>query len=307
MEKSLQELQAEDTEQRKQWLDARKEGVGASEAAGVLGVSPWSSPLSVYADKTLDVSKEFDDATVERFRWGHILERVILDELTVRTGLEFRRAPQHKILKHRNFDVVPMFATPDAYILGENASRLCQVKTSNIFAGTKWDDGIPIDVNVQTQHEMAVCDREGEIVVTLIGGQKLVWFEVDRHQTFIDQLEPEISRFWFDHVLPRRLPPADGSTATANALERLHPDDTGKEIVLDEKSVVIDEELKDIKSDLAKLNKRKQELENEIKAMLGDATFGKLPNNAGRFSWKSITRKAFSVKENTFKTLRRGK
>jgi len=35
---------------REQWLALRKKGIGGSDAAGVMGMSPWSSPLSVWAD-----------------------------------------------------------------------------------------------------------------------------------------------------------------------------------------------------------------------------------------------------------------
>jgi putative phage-type endonuclease len=304
--KSLFDLYAEEAEERLQWMESRKEGVGASESAGVLGVSPWSSPLSVYVDKTIDAPSKVTEAQIERWRWGHILERVILDELSSRTGLTFRRAPQNRITRHKKWPNVPMFATPDAYIL-EEARRLCQIKTTNQFGEDEWKDGVPLHVNVQVQHEMSACEREAEIVVVLVGGQKLVWYEIERHETFISQLEPEVTRFWYENVIPRVFPPADGSTATANALERLHPADSGVEIMLDDRAVQLDEELSDLKSDLKKLEKRKKEIENEIKSMIGPATWGKLPNGAGRFSWKTIERKAYQAKAATFRQLRRGK
>lgn len=305
--KTLQNLRNEDAKTRAEWLKKRSKGVGASETAGVLGVSPWASPLSVYVDKIGTVKDEpLNEDQIERQRWGHLLEGPVIDELELRTGLKIRRAPQTRITRHSRWPTTPMFATPDAYVI-EEARRLCQVKTTSAWNAKEWDEGVPLHVRVQVQSEMAVCDRDGAIVVALVGGQKLVWYEIERNQKFIDQLEPAITSFWYDYVQRRVIPPADGSSATVRALEQLHPDDNGEEIVLPEKSVEIYEELTDIKADLKRLKKRREELENEVKAMIGPATFGRLPSGSGRFSWKTQERKAYSVKASTHRRLWQGK
>ena len=36
---------------REQWLDIRSHGIGSSDAAAVLRLSPWKSPLALYAEK----------------------------------------------------------------------------------------------------------------------------------------------------------------------------------------------------------------------------------------------------------------
>lgn len=36
---------------RAEWLEWRRNGIGATDVAGILGVSPWASPWSVWADK----------------------------------------------------------------------------------------------------------------------------------------------------------------------------------------------------------------------------------------------------------------
>ena len=39
---------------REEWLKARKLGLGGSDMAAVLGLSPWRSPIDVWLDKTSD-------------------------------------------------------------------------------------------------------------------------------------------------------------------------------------------------------------------------------------------------------------
>ena len=272
----------------------------------MLGVSPWSSRLSLYADKTLDVDdEELSEKKLERFRWGHLLERVVLDEVTARTGIEFIRAPQTVMKHHRDWPRVPMFSTPDSYVRGEQ--RLGEVKTVETFAQDRWKDGLPLDINIQCQHQMEVHEREGVIVAALMGLSRLELFEVKRHDKFIDQLRPEVCSFWHDHVTPRVMPAPDGSSASVNALERLHPNDSGDEILLSDEAVEIDLELAEIKERMKADKKRQKELETEIKAMIGENTWGRLPDGSGRFSWKTQTRKAYSVEEASFRVLRRGK
>ena len=38
-------------EQRESWLKERRSGIGGSDAAAILGVSPWRTALDVYSDK----------------------------------------------------------------------------------------------------------------------------------------------------------------------------------------------------------------------------------------------------------------
>jgi hypothetical protein len=53
------------------WLTERRKGIGASEAAAVLGLSRYKSPLDVYLDKTGEIGPQDDS---ERMYWGRKLE-----------------------------------------------------------------------------------------------------------------------------------------------------------------------------------------------------------------------------------------
>ena len=37
---------------RAEWLEARKDGLGASDAAAVLGISPWKTNVQLWEEKT---------------------------------------------------------------------------------------------------------------------------------------------------------------------------------------------------------------------------------------------------------------
>jgi predicted phage-related endonuclease len=63
-----------EVEARKKWLKWRRGGLGGSDVAGVLNLSPWSSPFSVWWSKVRDLEEE-DRPILKR---GRLLEDAIL-------------------------------------------------------------------------------------------------------------------------------------------------------------------------------------------------------------------------------------
>ena len=56
---------------REEWLDRRRKSIGGSDAAGIVGLSKWASPFSVWADKTGRAPEKED---TEAMRQGRDLE-----------------------------------------------------------------------------------------------------------------------------------------------------------------------------------------------------------------------------------------
>ena len=61
---------------RSEWLEARRGGIGGSDAATLLGVSKFSSPYKLWAEKTGRDIGDFDNPYMRR---GRALEPVIAD------------------------------------------------------------------------------------------------------------------------------------------------------------------------------------------------------------------------------------
>ena len=43
---------------RKQWLEERKAGIGASDAAAIIGMNPWKTNIQLWQEKTGEVEPE---------------------------------------------------------------------------------------------------------------------------------------------------------------------------------------------------------------------------------------------------------
>ena len=76
------------------WLDARRQGVGASDIPVIAGESPYRSALALWAAKTGRVTEEIDADQADLFEIGHLMEPVLLAIYERRTGRKTRRTPR---------------------------------------------------------------------------------------------------------------------------------------------------------------------------------------------------------------------
>uniref|UniRef100_UPI00193103D1 YqaJ viral recombinase family protein n=1 Tax=Caenibacillus caldisaponilyticus TaxID=1674942 RepID=UPI00193103D1 len=70
-----------------EWLRERRKGIGGSDAAAILGLNKWKSPIQVYMEKIGEIES---DVSSEAAYWGHVLEDVVAREFSKRTGKKVR-------------------------------------------------------------------------------------------------------------------------------------------------------------------------------------------------------------------------
>lgn len=255
---------------REEWLRTRKKGIGGSDASVVLGFNPWKSPFELYIEKTSDDIRELDSEAVY---WGTVLEDVIAEEFTRRTGKKVRR--QNKVFIHPEYDF--MIANIDRDVVGEKA--LLECKTTSAFNADAWEgEHIPPAYICQLQHYMAVLGYEKAYIAVLIGGQKFIWKELKRDDEFIELMIQEEKNFWENHVLKGVPPGIDGTPSATELLNKMYPVDNGETIVLpsDDAEMLI-EAIESIKSEMKEKQQLLKEYENKLKLMIGDAAVGVTP------------------------------
>ncbi len=69
-----------------EWLEYRRRGIGGSDAASILGVSPFHTARDLYYDKLGIVSFEDPDGNWVQKKMGHLLEDLVAEIFHVRTG-----------------------------------------------------------------------------------------------------------------------------------------------------------------------------------------------------------------------------
>lgn len=282
------------------WLAARRAGIGGSDAAAVLGLSPFDTPLAVYARK---LGLMDDTAETPAMRFGKLLEPIIADEYVRETNRTLRDPGRYTIARSETHPF--LFATLDREILtadGKDVPALLEIKSTNAFRADDWLEEPPAHVQIQGQHQLLVTGRAWMSFAVLIGGNDFRWVDVARNDKFIAVLEARLAEFW--RRLELRDPPPAGAE-DKDVLAALYPQEAeGTRIALPGEAMTWDADRAVAAAEAKRWTRIKDEAEAKIKAALGDAESGTLPDGTG-YTWATVTRKAYVADETSYRQLRR--
>jgi putative phage-type endonuclease len=288
-----------DSSDRATWLLLRRTGIGASDVASILGCG-FSTAAELWAEKTGRAEPD-DLSAVERIQWGNRLEQVIIDAYSESTysGRSSQRAG--KLLRSKLYPWA--LATLDAWTIHPVHGRIpLEVKKWSAFAADAWAEGPPEPYRIQCHMQMLVTGAPCVSIACLIGGDHLVWCDVERDEALIARIVLECSRFW-GYVERDEMPPPDSTPEWAKVFRDVRPEAAGEVAELDGDARVWASVLeqaqaaeKAAKADVARAK-------NELIAKLGSAPEGRFDDGTG-FTYRAQTRAAHTVTESTFHVLR---
>ena len=270
------------TEDRASWLNERKSGIGGSDVAAILGLSPWRTEVDVWLDKT---GKANDEPPSEAMRIGTELEEYVARRYCEQTGREVRNHNKmiHVGCRLGNIDrlVVPEGAKIAA-LKGEiRTDTLLECKTSS----TDWPDGVPLYYQAQVQHYMGLvpCIEHADVAVLHLVHKAFAVHRIERDKDAIDEMSKICEEWWAKHIVNGEKP----SPRSELDCKKLWFRSSAKSVVADDK---VEEEvmkLKDVSSRIDDLEKMKKALRDSICSSMGDAD--ELVDQSGNrlVSWKS--------------------
>lgn len=271
------------TEDREQWLEVRRTGIGGSDAAAVVGLNPWRSPYTLWLDK---MGRLPEKEITEAIRQGTDLEEYVVDRFCEQTGKKVQR--KNRVLRNEKYPFA--LANVDRWIVGENAGLEC--KTTSTLDYKKFKDGeFPATYYLQCMHYMAVTGADKYYLAILVFGKEFIVIEIERDEELIEDLMKSEEQFWNEYVLKKIPPPVDGLVDTDTALQIHYSDPENWEPVdLFGMNGKLDDlvELKERKKDL---EREIREIEQELKERLGENVKGQ--TDGYEVSWKPQTRRSF--------------
>lgn len=210
------------SDQRAEWLRARRTGIGASEIAAVLGESRWGDAGTVYARK---VAPDEDDEAREWQEWGLRLEPVILEAYSSPryAGRSVQR--DGRLLRSREHPWA--LCTLDAWTADRGSEIPLELKTDRW--GREWDDGPPVEYMLQLQHQMLVTGARRASIAVLVGGSQLAWCDAARDEATIARIIRAGSRFWAS-IEAREMPETRDHAALAAVFREM---DRGRVVELE--------------------------------------------------------------------------
>lgn len=294
---------------RDEWLEVRKQGLGGSDIASVLGASPWKSPLQLYLEKTGEIEDEFKET--EAIRWGQRLEQPIADEFSETTGIvTFQPEP---ITIYRSHDLACAQASPDR--LGGSPDAVdswVEIKSVGAHRKDEWIDEetnryvVPGHYLAQAHWEIAVSGLPRAHVACLLGGQRLIHVVVESDPLFEADLLQRAADFWA-RIETRKAPPADGSDSTSNVLRRrFAQSEPGSSVELGPELAHLVMELRHAKAESKEAGLYERSIENRIKTLLKSNEVG-LAGGRELITWKTSYRKGYSVEPGNVRRLLLGK
>lgn len=194
---------------RKEWLDYRRQGIGGSDAAAVLGISPWRTARDLYYDK-LNIATADDDENWVAKAVGQLLEPLVAKVFERQTGLRVHRMPY--LFRHPHHPW--MLADLDYLVdLPDGTNAILECKTTNHGAKELWwnngAEAVPPYYRTQGCHYMAVVNLNRVYFCCLYGNteEEVIIRRVDRDRAYEAELIAMEQDFWQTYVTTQTPPP----------------------------------------------------------------------------------------------------
>lgn len=177
------------------WLAYRKKGIGASDAASLMGVSPWNSPYDLWLQKLDLKPAQQENAAMSR---GKALEEIARHRVCEIVGQAFFPLVAES-------DELPfMFASFDGMTIDNKLAVeiKCPGAKDHLIAV---NGKVPQKYYPQLQHQLAVCGLDS-ILYFSFDGENGVLLTIDRDQQYIDNMI-EIEREFYRCMTEFEAPP----------------------------------------------------------------------------------------------------
>ena len=270
---------------RGEWLEARRRGIGGSDASSIMGQNPWGSPLTVYLDK---LSLAPEKTETEAMRQGTDCEEVVAQRFTRETGIKLKRC--NVIIQHPEYPW--MLASIDRDVVGHNAGF--EAKTTSPFNKTDFDGGsIPPNYFWQCQHYMAVTGADEWYLAVMVFSTSFHVFRIQRDEDAIAQLIEAERIFWHDHVLAGVAPYPTGLDAEDDAINSMYTARVDNIINIDDLRQQLDA-LALYEREAKALDEKIKAIKQAVKMRMGEATAA----SCGRYqiTWRDETKTIIDTK-----------
>lgn len=245
---------------RSEWLAGRRLGIGGSDVAPILGLSPWRTPYQVWEEKT---GRSTESHQSDAMYWGTLLEDDIAQAYATKTGLTIVKPD----CSFRRADLPFMLANLDGLA---SDGRVVEIKTAS--RGDSWGepgtDEIPDYYMTQVQHYLAVTGRELADVAVLIAGRDFRIYHVKADAELQQMLIEQEAAFW--ELVKSDTPPE--ITTSEDAARRWKDAATKRDLEATEGDYQDWQRLIELQKQADELKAAQDEIRTRLMTHMGDGT-----------------------------------
>ncbi len=251
-------------------------GIGGSDIAAILGISPYRSAVEVWLDKVNQAStNELPDALPMRL--GHFLEPFVVQEyekITGNTASHLIGATHHS--KHRElFGHIDRMVTPfspNGNIFEREESIVLECKTCSVFRsnewGPSWSDLVPAEYLTQCLWYLGLTECEEAHLAVLLGNTDFRIYRIRRDRQLEEHMFETARKFWVEYVL-NKVPPALKTRAQAELIHPAHIE--GLSVEAKPSTLQDISRYQTLQLELGNIEKEIEEIKDSIALTLGSA------------------------------------
>lgn len=290
---------------RATWLQARTQDVTASEIPALFGLSPWTTALQLWANKSGRGRPQGDNLAMKA---GRIMEPAVaaaVQEMHPDWQIE-------KADKYYRLSDLKIGCTPDYFrVVQREGSNFndkqpieCKFVQMSVFE-RDWQQGPPLMYILQTLVQIHVTGASCGYVACMIDNRAkdAFLYPVPRNEDAWGRIVATVDAFWQD-VKGERMPAANYQMDGAILRSLYAPDEKAAPLDLsgDNRMPELLAQLDTLKSRVKQDQADIAAIEAEIIAKLQGSTAATLPGY--RITYKAQTRKSYVVPESTFNVMR---
>ena len=239
--------------------EERRQYIGGSDIAAIMGQSRWKTPYRLWAEKTgkIEVPDLSNNPAVEM---GTRLEQFVAGLFAEKTEKQVRR--QSKMYTHPKYPY--LVAHVDRLITGSD--ELLECKTCSAYKLEEWENKIPKEYVLQVIWYLGITGRKRGWIACLIGGQKFDYKVIDFDEELFNLMVEKAVKFW-DMVQTQTPPvilPEDGETLGEVFSE--HSEDMIENNDINERVAYV----KELEMHVDEMKKEIEEIKTELKATIKD-------------------------------------
>lgn len=247
-----------------EWLKAREDGIGASEVAAVIGISPWDSPFSIWLKKTGQVPPTEETIAMHL---GHLLEPVIAKLWEESTGWKIIKTSAKDII-YQDPEHPWRKVTPDRFAYEIDPATGKKSKCLLEFKSTSQDfdpEDLPPYYVAQCQYQMLVTGIHVNYLCWLTNGRYYNHSRLEYDKEFAEFIASRVDEFFLENVKGNKEPELisvsdwnyKGSTPnTAIEADSEAVEDIGR--------------LREVNTSIAELEAKQEALKDKLKLYMGE-------------------------------------
>jgi putative phage-type endonuclease len=289
-------------------------GVGGSESASILGLSPYSCSAQVFYEKLGLASKKRsslamiigneDEDKIARL-WSYYDANVGVESIAsnYEAGKIMRKPLKlNRIITNPKYPY--LFANPDRLFKQGKDRSVLEIKTINHWEAQKWESGVPIHYIIQIQHYMLVCEVKYAELAILESNSKIDVIPFETSREIQERIIDKVKRFWDDLIEARKIieaggmeldiqhlvPPPDGSDAYTDFLKEKYKEGNQDNDLITSANMDDLETLQEfvmLKEEQEKLNRELSLREQKLRERMADTPILDFGDRYGRITWRT--------------------